>query len=201
MQIAQTAILLSGGMDSVALAYLKKPAIAYTINYGQAAAVGEIRAATSVCEQLEIDHHVIDVDCSGLGSGDMAGRAQSRFAPVPEWWPYRNQLIVTLAAIKAIEHGVKELMVGSVRGDAQHKDGTREFYARLDAVMALQEGNIRISAPGLDMTTTELVRVSNIPQEILGWSHSCHTGEFACGVCRGCMKHAGCMKELGYADY
>ena len=38
-----TALLLSGGMDSIALAYWKRPDIALTIDYGQAAADAEER--------------------------------------------------------------------------------------------------------------------------------------------------------------
>ncbi len=33
--MSKTAILLSGGMDSIALAYWKRPELAITINYGQ----------------------------------------------------------------------------------------------------------------------------------------------------------------------
>ena len=38
------ALLLSGGMDSVAIAYWKRPRYGITINYGQEPAEGEIRA-------------------------------------------------------------------------------------------------------------------------------------------------------------
>lgn len=196
-----TGLLLSGGMDSVALAYWKRPAFAYTINYGQSAFEGELRAAQAVSAALSLTHHVVIADCSALGSGDMAGKAKSTHAPVPEWWPYRNQLIVTLAAMRAIEDGVKELLVGTVRSDGVHADGKLDFYEKLDALVSMQEGNVRIHVPAISMSTVELVRTSGIPFEMLTWAHSCHVAQFACGQCRGCVKHAESMKALGYGDY
>ena len=39
------------------------------------------------------------------------------------------------------------------------------------------------------MTGEELLIRSALPAELLGWTFSCHTGEWACGQCRGCTKH------------
>ena len=70
MQRNKKAILLSGGMDSIALAYWLRPEIAITLDYGQRAAEAEIKAAAKVAGALGIEHSVISVDCSALGSGD-----------------------------------------------------------------------------------------------------------------------------------
>ena len=188
-----TAILLSGGMDSVALAYWKRPQFAYTVDYGQLAAAGEIRAATIVAETLALRHHVIRIDCLPLGMGDMAGAAPSSLSSVSEWWPFRNQFIVTLAGAGAIRDGVEELMVGAVASDSVHGDGRPEFFDRLSGLMEIQEGRLRVTAPAISLTSFELVKRSGIPQEILAWSHSCHVSGCACGKCRGCAKHAETM--------
>ena len=92
------ALLLSGGMDSIALAFWKRPEIAITIDYGQRAAEAEVTAARQVARELGIQHEVIAIDCTAIGSGDMAGSIALEIAPVPEWWPFRNQLLVTLYA-------------------------------------------------------------------------------------------------------
>src|SRR6185295_7954095 len=109
------AILLSGGMDSVALVVWKRPSISITIDYGQLSAAGEIRAARKVSEILGIKHHVVTADCRALGSGDLAGNAALPEAPVSEWWPFRNQLLVTLGAMKAIALKATTLICGSVK--------------------------------------------------------------------------------------
>lgn len=183
------AILLSGGMDSIALAYWKRPEIAITIDYGQKAASTEIAAAKEVARCLQIQHEVVSVDCSQLGSGDMAGDAPLGIAPVPEWWPFRNQLLLTLAGMRAVALGVHELMVGSVASDGCHADGRPDFYEISDRLFSMQEGQLRITVPAIALSTVDLIRRSNVPREILAWAHSCHTGPLACGHCRGCHKH------------
>ena len=190
------AVLLSGGMDSIALAFWKRPEIAITINYGQSAADAEVSAARQVAGELGMRHEVINIDCTPIGSGDMAGNDALDIAPVPEWWPFRNQLLVTFAAARGLVLGVAEIMTGSVASDGSHADGRLGFYQAIDAVTAFQEGGIRVTAPALSMTTPELIRQSGVPREILAWAHSCHTGNFACGHCRGCVKHYQVTKDV-----
>lgn len=190
------ALLLSGGMDSIALAFWKRPEIAITIDYGQRAAEAESTAARQVARELEIQHEVIAIDCTAIGSGDMAGSNALEIAPAPEWWPFRNQLLVTFAAARGLVLGVTEIMTGSVASDGSHADGRPGFYQAMDAVTSFQEGGIRVTAPALGMTTPELVRQSGVPREILAWAHSCHTGNLACGHCRGCVKHYQVTKDV-----
>ncbi len=131
----------------------------------------------------------------------MAGTEPLSLAPVPEWWPYRNQLIITLAAISGLRQGVKELMVGAVSSDHVHADGRPEFFEAISALTAMQEGGLRVTAPALQLSTVDLVRISGVPREVLGWAHSCHTGEVACGWCRGCVKHFLTFQALGHEQY
>jgi len=190
------ALLLSGGMDSIAVAYWKRPEVAITINYGQKAAEAETAAAAQVATELNLRHEILKIDCTSIGSGDMAGTDPLERAPVPEWWPFRNQLLVTFAAARGMSLGVTEIMTGSVASDKSHADGRPEFYHALDRLVALQEGEIKVSAPALSMSTAELVRTAKVPRSLLAWSHSCHTGNLACGGCRGCLKHYEVTKDL-----
>lgn len=192
-------LLLSGGVDSISIAFWLRPEYALTIDYGQRAARAEIRAAAHIAGTLGIQHQVLTVDCKALGSGDMAGSAPLPGAPVSEWWPFRNQLLATLGGMRAVSIGVTELILGSVMSDASHVDGTLGFYDRLDGLMAIQEGGLRVVAPALQMTTADLVNVSGISRDLLAWAHSCHTGDLACGDCRGCYKHQQVTGEL-YGD-
>ncbi|WVV48425.1 hypothetical protein THH46_04340 [Pseudomonas sp. NA13] len=56
-------------MDSLTLAWWRQPDIAFTLNYGQLAAQAEIEASRTICRELSIPHHVIEIDCRQLGSG------------------------------------------------------------------------------------------------------------------------------------
>lgn len=195
------AVLLSGGMDSIALTYWRHPHVALTIDYGQVCAEAEKRAARAVCDAIGIRHEIITVDARSLGCGDLADSTSVSVAPSRDWWPFRNQLLVTLAAMRALHIGVTTLVVGSVVSDRTHIDGSPEFYRALDALVASQEGGIRVHAPASQLTTVELVRQSGIPGELLAWAHSCHRANYACATCRGCYKHRMVMNELGFGEY
>ncbi len=191
-----TGILLSGGIDSICIAYLTKPKVAFTINYGQNAAEAEIDAARYVCKELAIQHEVISVDCSVLGSGDLSEKKELAIAPKSDWWPFRNQLLVTLCASRALALGLDSLITGSVKSDAYHKDGTADFYHRLNDLMVYQEGALKIDAPSLDWTTEQLIEVSKTPNSLLYAAHSCHKANVPCGNCRGCNKYVSIMTEI-----
>jgi len=195
------AVLLSGGMDSIALAYWKQPQVAITINYGQVCARAELEAATTVAGSLGCQHEIVEVDCRTLGSGDLAGKPVHPLGATQEWWPYRNQLLITFAAMKAVQTGATELLIACVKTDGNYRDGTPDFIKRIDGLVSFQEGGLHVSAPAIGLTTVELVRQSEIPFELLAWAHSCHCGNFACGDCRGCFKHQAAMEALGHGYY
>ncbi len=194
----KSALLLSGGMDSLALAWWKRPDVAITLNYGQLAAEAEISASRSICKHLSIEHHVIEIDCRALGSGDMAGAGADALAPASDWWPYRNQLLVTLAAMKAVSLGVKTLWLGTVSSDGTHRDGTPAFVEAINSLMALQEGEMIVEAPAIGFTTTQLIRETRVPSQLLAWAHSCHKSNVPCGACRGCNKYFEVLHEVGH---
>lgn len=190
--------MLSGGLESTALAAMRRPALTLTIDYGQRPAAAEVTAAAAVCRQLGLSHDVLRVDCAALGSGLLAGQPANGGAPSPEWWPYRNQLLVTLAAGWGLPRGASSIVVGSVLGDGErHRDGTAEFYEALDRLVAMQEGGLRVLAPGVDMTSDQLVTASGAGDEVLGWTHSCHVTDIACGACPGCHKRREVLGRLG----
>lgn len=197
----KTALLLSGGMDSTCIAYWKRPDIGITVDYGQLPAEAEVAAGASICAALGIQHEVITVNCAKLGSGQMAGAPAAAVAPVPEWWPFRNQLLVTLAAMRAVNLGVQEIMIGALITDGVHADGRVEFVEVMCKLLQIQEGRIHLVAPAHHLTAPELVTESKIPMEVLAWAHSCHVANFACGQCRGCIKHYQTMEALNLPPY
>lgn len=194
----KTALLLSGGMDSLSIAWWKRPDVAITLNYGQLAAQAELSASSSICKRLGISHQIVNIDCRSLGSGDMAGAQADSHAPASDWWPYRNQMLITLAAMKAISLGVTHLWLGTVKTDNAHKDGTVGFIDAISRLMVLQEGGVVVEAPAIELSTAELVKVAGIPADLLAWAHSCHKADVPCGNCRGCNKYFEVFREVGY---
>ena len=200
-------LLLSGGHDSIALAAWQPPAACLTIDYGQRPVDGEIRASKAAADSLGLEWHSFRVDLSPVGSGllhddgtgaGFVGGTPVDVAPSPEWWPYRNQLLVSLAAAWALPRGFDQLIVGSVAPDGdRHKDGTAGFYERLDDVVSYQEGSIRVVAPAVGLTTVELIETSGVTDAILGYAHSCHVAAYPCGMCPGCRKHDDVIAKSG----
>ena len=197
MDYLKEAILLSGGVDSICLAYILKPNIAYTIDYGQKVAKREIYVSQLICRELGINHCVIKIDCSSLGSGTLVGKESSKVSPAEEWWPFRNQLLFTLSSMQAIKDEVNKIYIGSVNTDSFHKDGTFEFIKLMNALSEFQEGAIQIEAPLLNYKTHEIIINHKIPRELLLLAHSCHISDIACGHCSGCLKQIRIRQEIG----
>ena len=192
------AILLSGGVDSSALAALLRPDWALVIDYGQVCARAEITAATAVARDLRIPLEVIRADCSALGSGDLGGRPPlAGVSPSREWWPYRNQLLATLAAHETLRLGLSEIVFATVRTDGFHADGTPDFFRLLDSLTRYQEGGVGVAAPAIGLSSVELIRRAGVGADLLGWTHSCHVADAPCGICRGCSKRLAVLIEAG----
>ncbi|WP_395021955.1 7-cyano-7-deazaguanine synthase [Dongia sp.] len=189
-------LLLSGGLDSSALAVGIRPALCLTIDYGQRAAAGEIAASEALCKELELQHRLIRVDLSHLGSGDMATRsASASTSSASEFWPFRNQMLITLAGMFLLPEGIDEIIIGSVAKD-RHADGRGPFLRAIDRLMRLQEGNIRVSAPAARISTVDLLKNVNFPRELAGITFSCHVHKYACGSCNGCRKHRTVIEDV-----
>lgn len=188
-------LLFSGGMDSTALAWSLRPERLTFINYGQIPAAGEERACRAISNELGLPLDVHNVDLLAFGSGAMAGRKQQDGAQ-PEFWPYRNQMLITLAAMAYETQGLSALIIGTVRSDRAHPDGRAAFVRTIDRLLLIQS-NVRVLAPAAKLSSQELVRQSEVPLSLLGWTFSCHTGEWACGQCRGCNKHGEVMAAIG----
>lgn len=190
------AVLLSGGVDSICLTYGIMPDVAYTIDYGQNVAEREIYVSKYICSELNIDHKVIKVDCRSLGSGSLANSEESSISPSKEWWPFRNQLLVTFASMQAVKDSVKEIYLASVKSDNFHKDGTDGFYNLINALVSFQEGEIGVICPTLENYSHELINKYNVPIDLILMAHSCHISNLACGKCSGCIKQLRVRHEL-----
>jgi 7-cyano-7-deazaguanine synthase len=190
------AVLLSGGIDSICLTFGIVPQIAYTIDYGQTVAEREIYVSKYICKELGIIHKCIKVDCRNLGSGTLANSEKHKLSPSAEWWPYRNQLLITLACMQGIKDEVEEIYLASVKSDSFHRDGTKEFYTLINTLVYYQESKMKIFCPTLNFYSHELANFYGVPNELLTIAHSCHISNIACGKCSGCIKQLKVRHEL-----
>jgi 7-cyano-7-deazaguanine synthase len=118
-------------------------------------------------------------------------------APTPEWWPFRNQLLVTMAGAVALRvGGIDRIWIGSVAEDEVNRDGSGEFRSVMSRLMSLQEGGLQVEAPAAHLSGSELVALSGAPADLLGWTHSCFVSDVPCLKCRGCNKHLSILETL-----
>lgn len=192
-------LLLSGGVESTALAYWKRPNVAYTIDYGQTSAAAEVEAARWVSKRIKCRHEVIKVDASKLGTGPLARRKASPLSAHEEWWPFRNQLLLTLAGMRAVQEGIGAIMIGTTRLDNRHADGRPEFVVSMNRLMARQEGCLQVIAPAWKLTPDQLLTRAKLPAGILLNTFSCHHGAVHCGHCPGCHKRLTILSQRGLA--
>jgi 7-cyano-7-deazaguanine synthase len=195
---SKSVLLLSGGLDSTALAAIERPALCLAIDYGQRPAEAEIRAASAIAGVLGLEFLSLRLDLGALGGGLLKDDDPLPQAPSPEWWPFRNQFLVTAAASIALSRGLDTVVVGSVAGDGdRHVDGTARFYDQLDALLRMQEGSLHVNAPAIHETSAILLARSGLGDDIVGWTISCHRSVFPCGECPGCWKRAAVLAEVG----
>jgi 7-cyano-7-deazaguanine synthase len=222
-------LLLSGGMDSAALAALTRPSRTLCIDYGQRPAVAELRAARAVTTRLRLPYDELRIDLSpigagllhtdnalgtpttdsdGVGSGPSPTRRHGILSPSPEWWPLRNQLLVSIAAAWALGQSTPEgapirvVYTATIASDGRrHVDGTPAFYDALHRVIVMQEGGIRVAAPAIGYTAAGLARLTGPDEALLSWTHSCHRSSIPCAACPGCYKRADVLTELGILSH
>ncbi len=138
----------------------------------------------AICQALSLTL-TLTLDLGGLGGGLLKDELAVPSAPSPEWWPYRNQILVTAAASVALQAGLSQVIAGTVAGDgARHIDGRPAFYHALDRLISMQEGGTRVHAPSIGETSAELIRRSGLTEDVLGWTVSCHRASFPCGDCQ-----------------
>lgn len=189
-------LLFLGGVESTALAFQHRPDRLLTIDYGQASAVGELRAARHLAKILGIPHDEVALNARQLGSGDLVGRPKAEHSKVSEAWPFRNQFLITVAAMKYANDDLREIIIGTVSTDRVHADGSPEFLDRICALLQCELPNAIVHAPAIEMDTEDLVRTSGLPHDLLGWTFSCHRASVACGQCRGCNKTLELLARL-----
>jgi 7-cyano-7-deazaguanine synthase len=191
-------LLFSGGIDSTALAYWKRPDLLLFVDYGQKNVASEEKASEAISKMISIPLEKVRIHLNELGSGTLSnGGILSGLSPNQAWWPFRNQFLITIAAAFAVKGSFGEVMIATVSNDWEYKDGSVGFIETISKLLLLQEGGIRLSAPAIEMTAVELTLKAQVPPEVLSKTFSCTSTARACGVCASCLKRYEVLKSTG----
>lgn len=200
-------------MDSITLLYdcQQQIALAVSFDYGSNHNKKEIPFARHHCEKLGIPHIVIDLKFmqqyfhSSLLDGDDAvptgdyAEANMRSTVVP----FRNGIMLSIAAGIAESNGLKKVMMANHGGDHSiYPDCRPEFVDAMDnAVMNGTYEDVRVLAPYTNMTKTDIARRGQELGIDYSQTWSCYRGgNVHCGECGTCRERKDAFKAIGAAD-
>jgi 7-cyano-7-deazaguanine synthase len=172
-------LLFSGGLESTALAYGEKPDLCLTVDYGQPALIGEIHASKEICNILHIKHKIIATDAYDHNRKNASEQKS--------WWPNRNQLLISIAAAFSGHEAESYIYIGLVKDDV-YSDCKPDFLSAMNKLLEMQESRCQVIAPGINLSTLNVLHNYKVPYNLLSLTLSCHTGPLACGQCNGCKK-------------
>jgi 7-cyano-7-deazaguanine synthase len=209
--------VLSGGLDStVATAYYsdKYEIHAITFNYGQRSAEMEIKSAGAVCEKLGIEHNVLDLPwLKKLGKSALTSDAEVPELKMDEldskeicdetarkvWVPGRNVVFTAIATSFAEALNAEKIIVGwDLEEAVTFPDNSKEFLDAFNNVLEIGtlEG-VKIEAPVINMSKTEIVKLGREIDAPMDLSYSCYMGEEKpCGTCESCMRRIRAFKDV-----
>lgn len=206
-------IIVSGGLDSITLLYDKADEIALAISfyYGANHNEREIPFAHLHCERLGIKHITIplsfmhDYFKSSLLSGaekipEGHYKESNMLSTVV---PFRNGIMLSIAAGIAESHGLKRLLIANHGGDhAIYPDCRPEFIKAINA--ATQAGtyiNVEVSAPYTNFSKADIVRRGIQLGINYAETWSCYKGgNTHCGKCGTCVERQEAFILAGVPD-
>ncbi len=206
-------MIVSGGMDSTTMLYdyAGRIALAVTFNYGSNHNAREIECARYNCDKLGIELLVVDLPFIGkLFDSSLLSGADA----IPEGdynednmrstvVPFRNGIMLAVAAGLAESRGLKTLMMANHGGDhAIYPDCRRGFVDAMS--QAISEGtydNIKIEAAYTDITKADIARRGAELGIDYAHTYSCYKGgEKHCGRCGTCSERREAFAEANLTD-
>lgn len=208
-----SAIIVSGGMDSITLLYDHKDEIALGISfdYGSNHNAREIPFAKMHCERLGIKHITINLDFmhqyfkSSLLDGAEA---------IPEGHyaddnmkstvvPFRNGIMLAIAIGIAESNNLDQVFIANHDGDHTiYPDCRPEFINAIDAAAtAGTYNNVKVIAPYTKITKSDIARIGKRLGIDYAETWSCYKGgEVHCGKCGTCVERKEALAEAGIED-
>ena len=207
-------IIVSGGMDSITLLYDMKDRIALGVSfdYGSNHNAREIKFARLHCERLGIKHIVIEL---GFMHQYFKSSLLEGADAVPEGHyaddnmkstvvPFRNGIMLAIAAGIAESNGLKYVMMANHGGDHTiYPDCRPEFVkAMSDATHFGTYPGVEVLAPYTNITKTDIARRGKQLGIDYTETWSCYKGgEHHCGKCGTCVERREALRDAGIEDF
>ncbi len=206
-------IIVSGGMDSITLLYEYQDRIALGIsfNYGSKHNDKEIPLARMHCERLGIKHIEIPLHFMEqyfkssllIGGEDIPEGHYADDNMKSTVVPFRNGIMLSIAAGLAESNGLKYLMMANHGGDHTiYPDCRPEFVDAMS--QAISNGtyeHLQILAPYTNITKTDIARHGARLGINYAETWSCYKGgDCHCGKCGTCVERKEALRDAGIED-
>ena len=189
MQLPDTVLLLSGGLDSLTLAYdlcaQGRLGVVMFFDYGQPAAFEE-------CEAVELfrkAHDAVRAEVVVLDLEGMIAMLQEPGAEGPRIVPARNLVLIAHAANYASAHGYRRVAIGATAGDHAAYIDCRAHWLGVLSTLTEAAAGVSVEAPSTAWTKRQVAERAvelGVPIDT-SWScytpmdgHPCHR----CNACR-----------------
>lgn len=207
-------ILISGGLDSATVIAQAKSegydCYALSFDYSQRHQV-ELNAAKRLCQQFGAkEHKVIKLDLSQIGGSaltdDSIAVPEDETSGIPVTYvPARNTIFLSVALGWAEVLGADRIFVGVNAVDySGYPDCRPEYIAAFEKVanlatkMGVEDNNIRIVTPLIDLTKAEIIQKGISLGVDYSQTVSCYQADEqgrACGKCDSCR-----LRRQGFED-
>ncbi len=206
-------LIVSGGMDSITMLYEYKERIALGISfdYGSNHNAREIPFAAMHCERLGIKHIVINL---GFMHQYFKSSLLEGAEAIPEGnydeenmkstvVPFRNGIMLSIAAGVAESNGLKYVMMANHGGDHTiYPDCRPEFVSAMSEATRLGTyPGIEVLAPYTGITKSAIARHGKALGIDYAETWSCYKGgEKHCGKCGTCVERKEALAAAGIED-
>lgn len=208
-----SAIILSGGMDSTALLHYKKSEIglAITFDYKSKHNDQEYKMAKINTDKLGIEH--LRIELHGLAEHLRSDLLKSG-GQIPEGHyahsnmkrtvvPFRNGIMLSIAAGIAESHGLKNLLIGNHAGDhAIYPDCRLVFINRMrEAIKRGTYDELNLESPFVNLSKAGIIKLANSTGIDWAETYSCYNGDdIHCGRCSTCFERREAFHLAGVKD-
>lgn len=213
-------LIYSGGLDSTTLLYEFRESIALAVSfdYGSKHNAREIEYARKNCARAGVRHLVIPLDFMGryfrsdllLSGGDIPEGAYDSENMSSTVVPFRNGIMLSIAAGLAESYGLDTIMMANHSGDHSiYPDCTPEFTQAFGKAVEYGTGKVgepgsgvHLVSPYCNITKRQIALRGRDLGVDYSLTYSCYKGgEHHCGKCGTCVERKEALEGFDPTEY